>query len=276
MLLKKIATLTALIAAAALLIFVLWSSPSFQECGYRQNETKSQIIRENPPKFTLALLNRTAVYVRCAGLIMYEFRDAVTALATIFIAMFTLTLWLATDKLWRSGQATFEASQRAFVFLDGFDFELKVADDRIADADLPAWYRGHKHLFMTYFALRPRWKNAGETQTRKMFVQVDWRGPPGPIPPVYDYRKPPEPLFLAPKAVEGTAFFEAPTARVLVENGLSPMGVQPCVFIWGRADYEDVFGKPHFIEWCHQLRLEAHDGKLRAGTFQWGDYNRSD
>jgi hypothetical protein len=110
-----------------------------------------------------------------------------------------------------------------------------------------------------------------------MSVQVDWGGPKGSIPPEYGYRKPAQLLFLAPKAAEGTPFFEVPTARALVDYGLGRrLGVEPHVFIWGRADYEDIFGKPHFIEWCHELRLEAHDGRLRAGSFQWGEYNRSD
>jgi hypothetical protein len=256
-------------------VFV-WSeneiSPSFQSCisqhsgdhGDKKSQNKSLIV---------SVVKSQAI---CSLRLVDRHNGFFAALAAMVVAAFTGTLWFATDKLWKSGQATFEASQRAFVFLDGFDFELTPADNRVADADLPPWYRGHKHLFMTYFALRPRWKNAGETQTRKMFVQVDWRGPPGPIPPIYEYRKPPEPMFLAPKAVEGTPFFEAPTARTLVDYGLRPLGVPPCVFIWGRADYKDVFGKPHFIEWCHKLRLEAHDGKLRASTFQWGDYNRSD
>jgi hypothetical protein len=94
---------------------------------------------------------------------VYDYRDAATAISTIFIALFTFTLWQATVKLWRSGQTTFEASRRAFVFFEGFDFELTTADGRVNDADLPAWYRGHKHLLMTRFALRPRWRNGGET-----------------------------------------------------------------------------------------------------------------
>ena len=58
---------------------------------------------------------------------------------------------------------------------------------------------------------------------------------------------------------------------------MSPMGVEPFILIWGRADYEDVFQQKHFVEWCHRLRLSRTGGeKMSAGTFQWGDYNRSD
>jgi hypothetical protein len=57
------------------------------------------------------------------------------ALAGIAVAAFTFTLWLASDKLWRSGQATFEASKRAFVFLDGFNFELTTRGGHEGDGE---------------------------------------------------------------------------------------------------------------------------------------------
>jgi hypothetical protein len=56
-----------------------------------------------------------------------------------------------------------------------------------------------------------------------------------------------------------------------------PVGDEPPVFIWGRADYDDIFGSHHFIEWCYRLRFERHTGeRMSAGFIQWGDYNRSD
>jgi hypothetical protein len=49
------------------------------------------------------------------------------------------------------------------------------------------------------------------------------------------------------------------------------------LFVWGRADYEDVFGKKHFTQWCYQFRPERHDGKnLRVSLIQWGPYNGTD
>ena len=70
---------------------------------------------------------------------------------------------------------------------------------------------------------------------------------------------------------------EIPGTQVLVNYGLNSVGAEPRIFLWGRADYEDVFGKTHFIEWCYRLRYESHRGeKLRASFIQWGDYNRSD
>jgi hypothetical protein len=143
---------------------------------------------------------------------------------------------------------------------------------------VPGRYGDDRELFITRFALQPRWKNGGNTPTRRMTIQVDWRGPPGPVPPPeYEYRNGPEPFFLAPKAIEPSTFIEIPTARALVDYGMDPIGLPPIILIWGRADYEDIFKRKHFTEWCHQLRLERHDGKkLRGGSSQWRDYNRSE
>ena len=49
------------------------------------------------------------------------------------------------------------------------------------------------------------------------------------------------------------------------------------IFIYGRADYDDVFGHHHFVQWCYTLRFERHQGeKVRASFIQWGEYNRTD
>ena len=89
----------------------------------------------------------------------------------------------------------------------------------------------------------------------------------GPIEPSYTYRNPPRPLFLAPKTIEQSHIIEIPPARSLVDWSFDPVGNGPLILIWGRADYEDVFGQKHFVEWCHQLRLDRHDGKKRSSHF---------
>ena len=175
--LKGIAIGTVLAAIVLFSLFALLSSESFQECKAGQSETYSRIKIENLPKLALPSIYRAPTYIRCVGLITYEYRDAVTALATVFIALFTLTLWLATDKLWRSGQATFEAAERAFVFLDGFDTELSTGEDANGSSSLPKRYNEHPELYITRFAVLPRWKNGGNTPTKGMTVHVNWSGP---------------------------------------------------------------------------------------------------
>ena len=102
-----------------------------------------------------------------------------------------------------------------------------------------------------------------------MRIRVDWKGPPGRIPLDYVYRGPPEPFFLAPKAVEQSTFIGMVSVW---ENYL--VG-DPWVFIWGRADYKDIFKRPPFVEWCYHVRFDRHDGKnLRVSFIQCGEHNR--
>jgi hypothetical protein len=122
---------------------------------------------------------------------LYDLKPEVwTALFTLAIAIFTLTLKLSTDKLWDAGERQIDLIdnifkkqsidmvaflfvadtsakaaeksaqiaekalteiERAFVFIDGFNTEL------FADPN--------NSLDVRYFAIQPLWKNAGNTQT---------------------------------------------------------------------------------------------------------------
>jgi hypothetical protein len=199
---------------------------------------------------------------------------------TLFLVVFTGGLWFSTDRLWKAGKEALEVTERALVFLDGFDVELTTAlnsNSVIERDDLPDLYATDPGLFITRFAIFPRWKNSGSTPTKRMTVQVSWRGPVGPIPPDYLYKDAPQPFFLAPGSVEAGSIVEMTGVSAKIDWSFTPLGVEPPFFIWGRAEYEDVFGRSHFVEWCRQLRLERHDGKeLRAHFIQWGDYNRTD
>jgi hypothetical protein len=73
---------------------VLWTSSSFQGCVQRQQDAYSQEAKEKSPPLVFA--HRAVISSRCAFHILYEYREAATAVATVFIALFTLTLWLST------------------------------------------------------------------------------------------------------------------------------------------------------------------------------------
>jgi len=204
-------------------------------------------------------------------------------LFTGLLVIVTGFLWGATNQLWRAGERGLATTERAFVFIDGFNYELSTrADDRepleFSEAE-PGWHRSHPELVITRFAIQPRWKNGGNTPTRKMTIQVDWRGPPYAIlEPRYVYRMPPRSFFLAPRAAEPGAVIDIPSAPALINWAMNPVHEAPEILIWGRADYEDVFGGTHFIEWCYQLRFSRPIRKERmtAQFIPWGTYNRSD
>ena len=182
----------------------------------------------------------------------------------------------ASVKLTKEALAT---TERAFVCLDKFEVECATgADVKIFEiTNLPERYKNDLDLYITRFAILPRWKNNGNTPTKKLTVNIDWQGPKGDIPPEYEFRKRAVNFFIAPNSVELGEAIEIPTARAIVDYGVAPMGDEPMIFIWGRADYLDIFDKPHFIEWCYRLRFDRHDGKrLRATFIQWGEHNRTD
>jgi hypothetical protein len=204
---------------------------------------------------------------------------------TLVLALSTIGLWIETGRLAREGNRQHAASNRAFVFIDGFTPELTTAAeiDPSGHQYVPDLYKKDLGLYLTRLALLPRWKNSGNTHTRNMKIQVASKlfyDPSNPdlIPePDYEYNTLAAPFFLAPGATELSDAIEMTGAGVLIDWSFNPVGKGPIFLIWGRAEYEDVFGDNHFIEWCYKLRLERHDRRqLRAGVIQWGDHNRSD
>jgi hypothetical protein len=69
-----------------------------------------------------------------------------------------------------------------------------------------------------------------------------------------------------------------PGGQALIAWAGNPIAVAPMMFVWGRADYQDVFGGTHFVEWCYQVRFSRpiRSERLRADFIQWGEYNRTD
>lgn len=206
-----------------------------------------------------------------------------TGLLTLFNGLLfasTLALWLANRQSAKIAERALTELERAFVSLEGFIVELTTAADAaIPRGMIPEHYRDDPGLCLTRCALIPKWKNSGRTPTKNMTIQVAWGGPEWPvitIPDSFTYRNEPAPFFIPPGGEELSREMEIPPAQAIIDWSFRPVGAPPWILIWGRADYEDVFGKRHILEWCRQLRLDRHDGRtLRANFIQWGEYNRS-
>ena len=189
----------------------------------------------------------------------------------------TVLLWNANNRSAKIAERTLVDLERAFVFIDGFNYELTTLADAGISEDVmeglpPSTDRS---LYVTRFAVQPRWKNSGNTPTREMKIQVDCILPGSVVTDDYRYKVSPDPFFIAPKAIEVSETLEMPGANALIQNGM-PFGLVPLMFIYGRATYDDIFGKCHCIEWCYRISFERHDRKaLRAHFIQWGEYNRS-
>ncbi len=201
-----------------------------------------------------------------------------TALATIVIASFTATLWWATN-IHARHMEQMVSIQRAFVFLERFDYELTTAaDNKTPIEKLPKNYEDHPDLFITRFTIQPIWRNSGNTPPKDMKINVNYWVPPGTWPLTFGYRSGPKDFFIPPQGTEGSDFIEITGTQVLIDRGMGFLfGADDLVIaIWGRADYADIFGKNHFIEWCYQLRYDRIEERLRARFIQWGTHNRSD
>jgi hypothetical protein len=193
--------------------------------------------------------------------------EAWTALATIAIAVFTLTLKLATDKLWRAGRDALVTTERAFVWLDDFN-----SDDHMITPRAGAFE-------FARLVIKLRWRNSGDTPTKDMAISVNWidRADDLPADFVYDYGENHVPfrMFLAPQATEWSEPIRIPSpiaTRVLRE--------QTRVYIWGRVDYRDIFEDTpqRYTEWCYRMVIEDVP-QTRTPRFQfiaYGPHNRSD
>jgi hypothetical protein len=99
----------ALIAAVSVwILYVAWNSASFQACiANKQSQQSQESLSELLRFFEI----KARVGTDCFFVFLYDSRDAVTAVATAFIAIFTLTLWWATWGLLTHGREI----ERAYV-----------------------------------------------------------------------------------------------------------------------------------------------------------------
>jgi len=89
------------------LIILGWfvtSSPAFKECVNHPEAANTK----HPPQENSAVISRDPagieLYTICVEDWTEKYEGAIAAIATIFIAIFTLTLWQATKRLWESAE----------------------------------------------------------------------------------------------------------------------------------------------------------------------------
>jgi hypothetical protein len=274
----KTGTLLIVAFCTLLALFLLCENsamPAFQACVDQYNNSQGTTGPE-----TSVFARTIEAQTICSLHTVDRHNGIVAAVAGCIVALFTFTLWRSTEKLWKAGQASLEATERAFVYIDGFNVELTTLADSPSISIPESLENVDKGLYVTRFALQPRWKNGGNTPTRNMKLQVHCRGPGGSLAAdfAYDYPEATTPFFVAPHAVESSEVIEISGINDLIKNGTAgAVGAAPVMFVYGRADYEDVFGKSHYIQWCYRIRPDRHDGKkLRVSLIQSGSYNHSD
>ena len=112
---QRRAALYALIAALCIwLAYVATGTSSLQSCVSEQEDRQAgQKSQDDANEVLFSPLDRAWVFTYCGVGFLYDSRDAFTMIATVFIAVFTGTLWRATDRLWEAGERQIELASRS-------------------------------------------------------------------------------------------------------------------------------------------------------------------
>lgn len=98
-----------LLVAATGMLWLIGSSPTFQQCvedGKSQDQT--QTLQESIP----GLGTPTVLLRQCLSDFLEENGSAISTLATLLIACFTVVLWWSTHNLWKAARQDFIATHR--------------------------------------------------------------------------------------------------------------------------------------------------------------------
>ena len=180
-------------------------------------------------------------------------------LGTAVLAFFTLRLWTVTKHLADDTNRNSIATQRAFISIRDIIFAP------IGNPSMPPIYK-------VYFM----WRNNGTTPTKNLTTNINWKFLVGDLPSGYEYPydRPPQTFFLGPKFAAGGRSVDIPNS--VFESVRNRRGH---LFVWGRADYSDIFvgTVPHFAEFCFKIEVVAMPGDANWTSFTLhGEYNRSD
>lgn len=118
---RRLAWTALIFVVLAWLCYTALELSSVQSCvTNKQNEAAQEQTEKDFPEFVGPLIIGARVRTGCLGLFLYENRDAVTAVATAFIALFTFTLWWSTWSLLKHGREV----ERAYMGGGGARYRL--------------------------------------------------------------------------------------------------------------------------------------------------------
>jgi hypothetical protein len=93
--------------ALGLLLLVVFSTfaPSYEDCAANYEKQYSDPEKgKAPPEVHRSFSERAFIFAECQGEFIHVNEGVITAISTIFIALFTLALWRSTDNLWEAGE----------------------------------------------------------------------------------------------------------------------------------------------------------------------------
>jgi len=225
-----------LIASVLLLIGLERAfSPLFQNCiEEHQHREGGNSAEKQPSGFSVT----ASAYVQCTGRFVNAIGNSITALATIIIAAFTGTLWIATSRQAQLTEETLIADKRAFIF----------ADNYMQFWELDATTNLHNWRF------RPHWRNTGSTPTRRltMHVECEVRNTMLPEGYAFTYDRTQIGKGIIPPKGEMLGGIAPQAAAITPQDILDSQAGRKFIYLWGWAKYVDVFpGTPeHITHFC--------------------------
>jgi hypothetical protein len=212
------------------------TSPVFQQCI---DKHEHENVTESSDYSLASLGSIIGANVRCSGDFVDSHASGITALATLMIAAFTLTLWIATSQQARLTQEALIADKRAFVFADGL---------------VPLWMQPDTaHPVGFRWRLRPKWRNTGATPTKNLQLHVECEVRNSILPAGY--------IFAPQNGIIGNGIIppnaelyggEAPAGGITPQDILDAQRFEKFIYLWGWVKYFDVFPNTpeHITHFC--------------------------
>ncbi len=228
------------VVATTLLIGAREFSSKFQECQAKQYAETS--APEHPERLSQFIVRRV-IASRCTARYIRRENAAITAIATLLIAAFTGTLWMATSRQAQLTREALIADKKAFVFVTTFN--QTWTKDEITG--VYAWQ------------FRPVLRNSGDTPTRGMRTYVNCEILDSRLPDGFDFT-----------AVEANVITGTIPPKFELQGGLAPLGrfispqdIVECqngrrfIYLWGWVEYNDVFPrtKKHITKFCWVIHI---------------------
>jgi hypothetical protein len=198
---------------------------------------------------------------------------AVTAFATIAIAVFTIVLAGVTYEQMKLTREALTARRAAVFALD-------------LHAEWEPGSAGH-----ISWRFRPKWKNSGETATKhlKLYTECELRN--SELPKGFEFRSRPENVyngFIGPQQeILGIAGPLQPASPISAADLVAVRQNTRFLYLWGWVTYQDVFARTpqHVTHFCWQLSfagdpltydpLATGQGGVHAGAldFSWNQHS---
>jgi hypothetical protein len=297
---RKWGGLLFLLVGFGLAILARNESSSFQKCVSDQAaEQASEKKEEGSAHVLMSLIARAPITFRCTGSFIDENSGTITALATLAIAAFTLTLWRATSGMLSAAGEQSGAMERhireaansakamqdvakamttnTVLMAESVATSKQIADQQkvVTEMQLRAYVsvviggglyqeRG-KGL---RFEARPVLVNSGSTPARKVVHTAHAAIFPAPLPkdlplPIRQNEAGGEGMIGPHQSREMSATLDRFVADADVEDIKKAKGNG--LYVWGIVTYEDAFGQPRETRYCQMITWHP-DGRI------WGYY----